>query len=212
MNSFDPETYLNKARWIWFIVLTVVLWAIIIHITNEPGAGIGTQLRYVPRLVISLIASYFAAKYIAPIQLKIHEGMREKADEDKRLSSQKEAQKAHQKLVESFDKESRNQQTLSKESKSKHEIVTRLGSIDQFIRVLEMEVEQASRTMALQKAHSEMMTLAARLASGEISRDALETQEIRELAWETCNDLARIGLSEDRLNRDIKRMFKLDGN
>jgi flagellar biosynthesis protein FliQ len=210
MNSSDPEAYLKKARWFWFIVLTGILWAIIIYITNEPGAGIGTQLRFVPRLLISLIASYFAAKYIAPIQLKFHEDMSEKAEEGKRLSHQKEAQKAHQKLVEEFDKESKSQQSISKESKSKHELVTRLGSIDQFVRVLEMETEPASRTMALQKAHSEMMTLAARLASGEISRDALDAQEIRELAWETCNDLARIGLENDRLNRDLIRMFKLN--
>jgi len=64
--------------------------------------------------------------------------------------------------------------------------------------------------MALQDAHSAIMALSARLASGEISRDALDDHEIRELAWETCNDLARLGLSEDRLNRDIIRMFKLN--
>lgn len=209
MNPDDPEAYLNKARWIWFILLTAVLWAIIIHVTNEPGAGIGTQLRYVPRLVISVIASYFAAKYIAPIQLKFHEDMIDKAEEGKRRTNQKEAQKTHQKMIQQFDEESKTQQHLSRESKSKHEVVTRLGSIDQFIRVLDGENDASNRTMALQKAHSEMMTLSARLASGEISRDALDDQEIRELAWETCNDLTRLGLSEDRLNRDLIRMFKL---
>ena len=209
MNPSDPEAYLNKARWIWFIVLTVILWAIIIHVANAPGAGIGAQLIAGPRYLIALVASYFAAKYIAPIQLKFHESMNEKAEEAKRLAAQKQAQKAHQKLVETFDKESKNQQNLSRDSKSKHELVTRLGNIDQFVRVLDGETETASRTMALQKAHSEMMTLAARLASGEISRDALDAPEIRELAAETCKDLHRIGLSEDRLSRDIKRMFKL---
>jgi hypothetical protein len=210
MNSSDPEAYIKKARWIWFIVLTGVLWAIILDVANAPGAGIGAQIIAIPRLLIAALASYFAAKYIAPAQLKFHEDMSEKAEEAKRHSHRKEAQKAHQKLVEEFDKESKSQQNLSKESKSKHELVTRLGSIDQFIRVLEGETETSNRTMALQKAHSEMMTLAARLASGEISRDALDDQEIRLLAWETCNDLARLGLSEDRLSRDIKRMFKLD--
>ena len=210
MNSSDPEAYIKKARWIWFIVLTGVLWAIILAVANAPGAGIGAQIIAIPRLLIAALASYFAAKYIAPAQLKFHEDMSEKAEEAKRHSHRKEAQKAHQKLVEEFDKESKSQQNLSKESKSKHELVTRLGSIDQFIRVLEGEMESSNRTMALQKAHSEMMTLAARVASGEISRDALDDQEIRELAWETCNDLARLGLSEDRLSRDIKRMFKLD--
>ena len=209
MNPYDPEAYIKKARWIWFIVLTGVLWAIIIDITNQPEAGISTQLRFFPRLLIATLASYFAAKYIAPVQLKIHEDMVEKAEEAKRLSHQKEAQKAHLKMVEEFDKESKSQQTLSKESKSKHELVTRLGSIDQFIRVVELETEPSNRTMALQKAHSEMMTLAARLASGEISRDALDALEVQELACETYNDLARLGLSDDRLSRDIKRMFKL---
>ena len=211
MNSSDPESYIKKARWIWFIVLTGILWAIILTVANAPGAGIGAQIIAIPRLLIAALASYFAAKYIAPAQLKFHEDMTEKAEEAKRHSHRKEAQKAHQKLVEEFDKESKSQQNLSKESKSKHELVTRLGSIDQFIRVLEGETESSNRTMALQKAHSEMMTLAARLASGEISRDALDDQEIRELAWETCNDLARLGLSEDRLSRDLIRMFKLNG-
>jgi hypothetical protein len=211
MNSSDPEAYIQKARKIWFYTLTVILWAIIFYVASAPGTGIGAALISMPRYLVALLVSYFAAKYIAPVQLKFHESMSDKADEAKHRAAQKQAQKAHQKMVESFDKESKSQQSLSKESKSKHELVTRLGSIDQFVRVLEAETEPSNRTMALQKAHSEMMTLAARLASGEISRDALDTQEIRELAWETCNDLARLGLSEDRLSRDLIRMFKLDG-
>ena len=100
----------------------------------------------------------------------------DKAEEAKRLSHQKQAQKAHQKMVETFDKESKSQQRLSRDSKSKRELVTRLASIDEFVRALEGETETARRTMALQKAHSEMMILAAGLASGEISRDALDVK------------------------------------
>ncbi len=88
----------------------------------------------------------------------------------------------------------------------------RLGSIDQFIRVVAVETDLSKRTVALQAAHSEMTTLAAKLASGQITREALDAPEIREHASETSKDLVRLGLSEDRLNRDIIRMFKLSAN
>jgi hypothetical protein len=209
MNPNDPD-YLKKARWIWFIVLTVVLWAIIIHVANEPGAGIGAQIISVPRLIISIIASYFASKYIAPIQLKIHEDMDDSAARAKRRAAQKQAEVTRQKMIQEFDKESQTQHNESWESKSRHAIVSHLASIDEYVRVLAAESDPDNRTMAMQKAHSEMMILSAKLVSGDISRATLDVQEIRELAWETCNDLAAIGLSEDRLSRDIKRMFKLD--
>ena len=84
----------------------------------------------------------------------------------------------------------------------------RLGNIDQFVRALEGERDNSNRIMALQDAHSQMTKLAANLASGEISREALDDFEIRERASETSKDLARIGLSNDRLNRDLVRIFQ----
>ena len=83
MNSSDPEAYIQKARKIWFWALTVILWAIIFYIANAPGAGIGAALISMPRYLAAFLVSYFAAKYIAPIQLKFHESMSEKADEAK---------------------------------------------------------------------------------------------------------------------------------
>jgi hypothetical protein len=88
----------------------------------------------------------------------------------------------------------------------------RLGSIDQFIRVLETETDANSRTMALHDAHSQMTKLTASLASEQISREAFDDPVVREYALETSKDLAQIGLVNDRLNRDLTRMFKLNGN
>ena len=209
MNPNDPD-YLKKARWIWFIILTVILWWWIYDITSAPDAGLLTQIRFAPRLLIAAAASYFAAKYIAPIQLKIHEDMDDSAARAKRRAAQKQAEVTRQKMIQEFDKESQTQHNESWESKSRHAIVSHLASIDEYVRVLAAESDPDNRTMAMQKAHSEMMILSAKLVSGDISRATLDVQEIRELAWETCNDLAAIGLSEDRLSRDIKRMFKLD--
>ncbi len=54
-----------------------------------------------------------------------------------------------------------------------------------------------------------MTTLAAKLSSGQISREAVDDDDVREQAAETSHDLNRLGLANDRLNRDIVRMFKL---
>ena len=114
-------------------------------------------------------------------------------------------------IQEEFDKESQTQHNESLESKSRHAIVSHLASIDKSMFV--SWERKATLTTALwrcKKAHSEMMILSAKLVSGDISRAALDVQEIRELAWETCNDLAAIGLANDRLSRDIKRMFQFE--
>jgi hypothetical protein len=79
--------------------------------------------------------------------------------------------------------------------------------MDGFIRVLDGRPSDDERTMMLQKAHSIMMKLAAKTASGEIGRDTLENSHVRELAAETSRDLTRLGLADDRLNRDLVRLF-----
>jgi hypothetical protein len=125
-----------------------------------------------------------------------------------RLHEKRERREFEEKMQD-MEREGENQALLSKAAQSKRELIMRLGSIDQYIRVLSIEPDVSKRTVALQAAHSELMTLAAKLASDQISRDAVDAPDIRELAMETSNDLARLGLSDDRLNRDIIRMFKL---
>lgn len=208
MRSFDSEQYIKKARRAWFFGLLGI--CMVYLLTSSNATSLGAMLQFPFRMIFAVIFSHLAAKYIAPFQLSIHQTMIEKAAHAKESLQQEQAQEALQKEIDSLNKESRNQQDASKTSQSKRELVMRLGSVDQFIRVLEAETEVGKRTVALQAAHSEMMTLAAKLSSGELSREAVDAPEVRELASETSKDLARLGLSEDRLSRDLTRMFKLN--
>jgi hypothetical protein len=79
-----------------------------------------------------------------------------------------------QKKQEQFETQSQKESALSKSAQSKKELIMRLGSIDQFIRVLENESDTSRRTVALQAAHSEMTALAAKLASEQINREMVE--------------------------------------
>ncbi len=108
-----------------------------------------------------------------------------------------------------LEKNSEAQAMLNKAALSKKEIIVRLGSIDQFIRVLENETDPARRTVALQAASAELTVLSAKLATGEILPEAADTPEVQQAAKETSFDLVKARLAEDRLNRDLRRMFKL---
>ncbi|MFM2168845.1 MAG: hypothetical protein RIS79_3216 [Verrucomicrobiota bacterium] len=108
-----------------------------------------------------------------------------------------------------LEKNSEAQAMQNKTAQSKKELIVRLGSIDQFIRVLENETDSARRTVALQAASSELTALSAKLATGEILPEATDTPEVQQAAKETSFDLVKVGLAEDRLNRDLRRMFKL---
>jgi len=130
------------------------------------------------------------------------------AQKNQEAQNQRE-QREFQQQMQDMDEQSSQQDKLSKFAQSKQELIMRLGSIDQFIRVLETETDGNNRTMALQDAHSQMTKLTASLASEQISREAFDDAVVREHAWETSKDLERIGLSNDRLNRDLIRMFKL---
>jgi hypothetical protein len=107
------------------------------------------------------------------------------------------------------ERESTEQAALAKNAQSKQHFIVRLGAIDNFIRVMGTEQNDSKRTMAMQSAHSQMTALAADLASGKISRDMIADPDIQEQARETSRDLVRLGLTDDRLNRDIKRIFQL---
>ena len=108
-----------------------------------------------------------------------------------------------------LEKNSEAQAMRNKTAHSKKELIVRLGSIDQFIRVLESETAPARRTVALQAASAELTALSAKLATGEILSEATDTPEVQQAAKETSFDLVKAGLAEDRLNRDLRRMFKL---
>lgn len=118
-------------------------------------------------------------------------------------------QKQFETKMQHLENESQKQSKLSKSAQSKKELVIRLGNIDQFIRVLEHESDSGKRTVALQAAQAELTTVNAKLASEEIVAEAVHAPEVQEHAKETCADLKRLGLGEDRLNRDIERTFKL---
>ncbi len=100
----------------------------------------------------------------------------------------------------------------SKTNQSKQELIMRLGNIDQYILVLSTEKGDSQRTVALQAAHSEMTTIAAKLASGQICPRAIDDPSVRQHAMETAKDLLRNGQSAERLLRDLGRVFRLSNS
>lgn len=171
---------------------------------NEPADAYST---IIARGVFGLILVFIAGHYSAILQRIVIERVahrRRELQEDQ-----------HRREIESkvllMERESDQHATLSKLAQSKHEIIMRLGNVDQYIRVLDIETDPSKRTIALQAAHSEMTMLSSKLASGQITAEAIDAPEIREHAAETSSDLVRLGLPEDRLTRDIKRLFKLNG-
>lgn len=230
----DDDDYKKRARWIWFFVLSVPWMMFMIGAGNDAynkaaaematktgiggwwarGAGIfnsdadNARMSYITGGIFGLAGVFFVAHIIAGVQLS----MKEDAAKRKREAQNQREQREFQQQMQDLDEQSSQQDKLSKFAQSKQELIMRLGSIDQFIRVLETETDANSRTMALQDAHSQMTKLTASLASEQISREAFDDPVVREHAWETSKDLSRIGLSNDRLNRDLMRMFKLNGN
>ena len=230
----DYDEYKKKARWGWFIVLGIIWMWWMIGMANDAydkaaaetatktglahwwssGGGImnsdadNARMGYIMGGVFGLIGVFFVAHIIAGVQVS----MKEDTAKRKREAQSQREQREFQQQMQDMDEQSSQQDKLSKFAQSKQELIMRLGSIDQFIRVLETETDANNRTMALQDAHSQMTKLTASLASEQISREAFDDPVVREHAWETSKDLERIGLSNDRLNRDLIRMFKLNGD
>ena len=226
------DAYKKKARWIWFFALSVIWMGWIISMANNAydkaaaetatktgfshfwssGAGVlnsdadNARMGVIMGGVFGLVLVFIVAHIIAGVQVSMKQDAAQKNQEAQNQREQREFQQQMQNM----DEQSNQQDKLSKFAQSKQELIMRLGSIDQFVRVLETETDANSRTMALQDAHSQMTKLTASLASEQISRDAFDDPVVREHALETSNDLARIGLANDRLNRDLIRMFKLN--
>ena len=195
----DCDDDVKSIRTVWHAILGGI-WMLLIIFS-------GSVSFFIWGLCLAPAIGYIAHG-VAVIQVKIREQNNEKRQQ---LKIERE-QLAFEGKMQDMDRDSAKQNALLKGANSKHELITRLGSADLHIRVLSVEQDVSKRTAALQRAHSEITTLAAKLASGQISREALDAPEVRAHASETSNDLVRLGLSDDRLNRDIIRMFKLGSN
>ena len=230
----DYDDYKKKARWGWFFALSVIwMWWIMGQASDaynkaaaetatktgfghwwSSGAGIfnsdadNAHSNVIFGGLFGLIGVFIVAHIIAGIQVSMKQDTTRKNHEAQNQRKQREFQKQ----IEDMGEQSNREDKLLNFAQSKQELIMRLGSIDQFIRVLETETDANSRTMALQDAHSQMTKLTASLASEQISREAFDDPIVREHALETSKDLARIGLANDRLNRDLIRMFKLNGH
>jgi hypothetical protein len=215
---FDFDEPITKPRLIWFSSIGFVWMLWIFILANEAydkakaeldktgflsrwwngnvprDAWIGMMFRG----LLGLILVFAAAHLLASLQLYLAKSIAEWR-----------SQREFKHRIRTIDIESFEQARLSKIALSKKELIMRLGSIDQFIRVLEHETDPARRTVALQAASSELTALSAKLATGEIVPEASDSPEVQQAAKETSFDLAKVGLAEDRLNRDLRRMFKL---
>jgi len=171
--------------------------------SNDPDQA---RVQVIWHGILALILVFIVAHYIAKAQASFMQD----AAKRKRESQGRRAQREFENQVKNMDRVSQQQASQEQFTQSKKELIMRLSNIDRFVRMLDGEHDNSSRTMTLLDAHDQMTKLAANLASGEISRDALDDPEIRDHALETSNDLTRIGLENDRLNRDLVRIFKLN--
>jgi len=203
---------------IWQLILSIIFGVVILCLflklatPNDPKNTLIVGFRLTVLVVAGAIVNLIAALIIAAIQLKLRKiipQVREKMGQAREFSRQKQAQKEQQKVLAKHMDDSARAKDFRQKSDSLHEVISLLGSIDGYIRVLDGQPGRDDRTMMLQKAQFIMVKLVAKSASGEISRDTLDNSHVRELAAETSKDLARLGLADDRLNRDLVRMFKL---
>ena len=171
--------------------------------SNDASQAEGTVIW---RGILALIPIFIVAPYIAKAQADFMYN----AARRRRESQARRGQEAFETQIKEMDQANQQQTNLSKLAQSKKVLIVRLGNIDRFIRALHGQGNSASRTMALQDAQTEITKLAANLVSGDISREAISDPEVQEHALETSRDLTQHGLAEDRLNRDIIRIFKLN--
>ncbi len=214
----DFERPITKPRYVWFLILAFVWMSWIVQKADQVHASEQAKMataswwdRHVHydrpekekgnvlgRGILGLLLIFFISHLIAAIQTSWLQ----------RLSHIiQERSFAKQALL--LEKSGEAQAMLSKTALSKKELIVRLGSIDQFIRVLENETNPARRTVALQAATAELTALSAKLATGEILSEAVDAPEVQQAAKETSFDLVKAGLADDRLNRDLMRIIKL---
>jgi len=229
MTPIDYKAKRKQARMFWFLLLSFILElmnsamarAAYIKKTAELAANQSTGHWYsgtvnflhggeavtatTPFMFLGcfgLIGTFIVAHYISAFQINLQRSFAEG-------SRNRQLRRERREFEEKLDRENDRLTSQNKLAQSKRELVRQLGVIDGFIRALSVESDVPKRTTALQGAQETMTSLAARLASGDILREALEDASIREQADETLKDLNHVGLSEDRLSRDLIRLFKL---
>lgn len=92
---------------------------------------------------------------------------------------------------------------------SKHQLITSLGIIDQYLRVLDSETDLSRRTIALQSIQSEITAISKKLVTGEMCQGAITDPNVLAHVSEIRRDLTRLGLTDDRISRDIVRIFSI---
>jgi hypothetical protein len=234
MDTFDYDAHKKKLRWMWFFGIGIVWILWIIGKANDAynaaqaevdqktgfdhwwhsshfmmnGDADNARMSWFGGGFFGLIGVWIVAHFIAVSMADAKKAAIARNQEAQANRQQQDFQQQMEDINEQNTKDA----NLSKAAQSKQELIMRLGTIDQYIRVLGVEKDTGQRTVALQAAHSEITTLAAKLSSGQISREVLDDPDIRAQASETSQDLASVGLSNDRLNRDLIRIFKLNGN
>ena len=169
---------------------------------NEPDKAAG---QWYVGAFIATVAVFWVGYLLAPVSL----GSVESINDARRRWVAKQAQKKFHESVQQLDEENRKAARQLGLAQSKQEVVTRLGTIDQFVRVFRAETEPTRQVMTLQAAHAEVTNLNAKVVSGEIDAECLKDGHVMDCVKETVADLIQSGLSNDRLSRDLRRIFKL---
>lgn len=228
MDSVDYNAKRKSARWVWFFIIGAVWMIFMIAQGNaaydkaaaetatktgfahfwSSGAGIlnsdadNARMGWIMGGVFGLVGVFIVAHFISGAQINLQRSIAED-------SRNRQLHRERREFEEKLDRETDRLTSQNKLAQSKRELVRQLGVIDGFIRALSVEPDVSKRTTALQGAHEIMTGLAARLASGDILREALEDRSIQEQACETVKDLDQADLSNDRLTRDLIRLFSL---
>jgi hypothetical protein len=206
MPYFQEDEYLKKTRWRWFwgLLIPFVIYA---YWDASDSLVAGAFLSY--RLVVMPIFLYFVTPYLARWSLKMHYESEERQEIDERAAAAKAALEFNNQALKEHAKETKRRRESTHKANSLDEIIGILASIDTYIRVLEHTTDPKERVVTLQQANRVIMKLTAMVAAGDVSRAELANEEIKELAEETSQDLVRLGLANDRLNREIVRLFGL---
>lgn len=209
--------------WIWFVIL-VVAWIIVVSLIGfarseaadlevDPNAGWiwsddasrALRQQYCCGGLCTVPFMAVPAFLASRIHVAVVESLK-RAKEDRRLQRLQEADRMQ---LERLEARAAAESATASLAHSRLLLTTMLGSIDQFVRVLEFEVDASRRAVALQSIQDVLTSIQSKMATGEIVPDALHDAAIVAQARETCRDLTTLGLASDRVGRDIVRLFAL---
>jgi hypothetical protein len=219
-NKYDEELVRRRKRWhaklapTWFVVMLIIgSWQK--HSTQIEWDKKGLWGHLVGQSPDSVFGDWFAfglfgaALMYFPSRALAKNEVRELMllDEEKALGEAAARNRQDAEDRKKRHEQEASQQVISHRVYSVQQVILLLGNIDQFVRVLASERDANRRIIALQSAQSAVTTLESRVAAGELDQSALSHPQARTHASETLHDLDRLGLSEDRLARDIRRLF-----